>query len=191
MQNCEDAIPLENLDYCTTQEVAAGVSEVGVYGAAISDFYTIQKPASLTDATDLEDLATITAAHIFKENRGFHRIYINPDSGLVESTQAGEKGNLSIQNSFMGSLQGTGAKTAGYVRKYKNVPMIFIIKEKSGDIKQIGSELSPAYFSETNATSGQKPGDTKQTTIKIMATENHPAVQYDGTIQEFPAPAPA
>lgn len=191
-ENCEDAIPLENLDYCPNLETAPGVSEVGVYAAAISDFTAggIQKPADLSTATNLEELATITEAHEFKTDRGFHKVYINPDSGLVETAHGGEKGNLSLNNSFTGTLPGTGAKTAGYIRKYKNTPMIYIIKEKSGNVKQIGSELSPAYMTEVTGTSGQKAGDNKNTIVKIMDTQNYPAPEYAGTIQEFPAPDP-
>jgi|AntDeeMinimDraft_5_1070356.scaffolds.fasta_scaffold09399_3 hypothetical protein len=190
MATCEDSIPLENLDFCPTDEVSAGVSEVGVFGAAITDFETIEKPEDLETATTLESLATVAAAHVFKLDRGFHKIYVNPDSGMVETAQVGEKGNLSFQNSLTGSLQGTSAKVAGYLRKYKNTPMIFIVREKNGDIKQIGSELSPAYLSETTGTSGSKPGDVKATTVKFMDTQNYPAPQYDGTVQEFPAPDP-
>lgn len=185
---CTDAIPLESLDFCPTDEVAAGVSEVGVFAAAISDFATIAKPADLSTGTDLASLATIAEAHTFKPDRGFHKIYINPDSGMIESPQVGEKGNISFQNSFSGALQGTGPKVAGYLRKYKNTPMIFVIKEKNGDVKQIGSELSPAYLSETNGSSGSKPGDVKATTVKFMDTQNYMAPQYDGALVEFTPP---
>ena len=187
---CTDVIPLENLDFCPTDEVAPGVSEVGVFAAAISDFETIAKPADLKTGTTLESIASVEAAHVFKLDRGFHKVYVNPDTGIVDTAQVGEKGNISFQNSFSGALQGTSAKVAGYLRTYKNTPMIFIVKEKNGDVKQIGSELSPAYLSETTGTSGSKPGDVKATTVKFMDTQNYPAPQYDGAIQEFPAPAP-
>lgn len=187
---CTDSIALENLDFCPTDEIAAGVSEVGVYAAAISDFETIEKPADLSTALTLSEAATIPTAHVFKADRGFHKVYINPDSGLVETAQVGEKGNISFQNSLTGGLQGTGAKTAGWLRKYKNTPMIFVVKEKNGDIKQIGSELSPAYVAEVSGSSGQAPGDAKRTQVIIRDTQNYPAPEYAGTITEFPAPAP-
>ncbi len=188
MATCTDSIPLENIDFCPTDEVAAGVSEVGVFAAAVSDFATIDKPADLKTGTTLESVATIAAAHTFNTNRGFHKLYISPDSGMVETAQVGEKGNISFQNSFSGAFQGTGAKTAGWLRKYKNTPMIFVIKEKNGNIKQIGSELSPAYLSEAAGSSGQAPGDAKRTTIKISDTQNYPAPEYTGAITEFTPP---
>lgn len=187
---CTDSIALENLDFCPTDEVAAGVSETGVFAAAISDFATIEKPADLSAALTLSEAATIAAAHTFKVDRGFHKIYINPDSGLVETSQVGEKGNISFQNSLTGAMQGTGATTAGWLRKYKNTPMIFIVKEKNGNVKQIGSELSPAYLAEVTGSSGQAAGDAKSTQVIIRDTQNYPAPEYAGTITEFPAPAP-
>lgn len=185
MSTCTDPIPLENIDFCPTDEIAAGVSEVGVYAAAVDDFLSIKKPPAIADGTSLTDIATIAETHTFKTGKGFHKLYINPNSGLVESAQAGEKGNLSIENSITGSLQGTGSRIAGWVRKYKNTPMIFIVKERDGKIKQIGSELSPGYITEVTASSGQQPGDVKSTTVKISDVQPYMAPEYAGTIEEF------
>jgi len=185
-ENCNE-IPLENIEFCPSDEVNAGVSEVGVYAASVSELSTIEKPADLDAGADLESVATIAAAHTFKDatNGGFHKLQINPDSGMIETAQLGEKGNLSFQNSFTFALRGTAAKVAGYARKYKNEPMIYVVKEKNGDIKQIGSETSPAYMVELAAGSGQAPGDPKQSQFIIRDSQNYPAPAYAGTITEF------
>ena len=188
MPDCTEPIPLENLDFCPTDETIAGVSEVGVYGATISDFATIAKPPELSAATSLEDAGTITEAHTFKAGRGFHKIYFLPDTGMVDSQKVGEKGNSSWTNTLTGSLPGTGARVSGYLRKYQNVPMIFVVKEKDGNVKQIGSELCPAYLTEGTPTSGAKPGDLKNTPIKFQDTQVQPAPEYAGTIEEFTPP---
>ena len=185
MTDCNDTVVIDNIDFCPTQEVTPGVSEVGVYACSVRDFTTIAKPAGLDVAVSYEQAATIADAHTFDGTKGFHKLYINPDTGMVETAQIGEKGNLSFQNSFTGSLQGTGARIAGYLRRHKNEPMIYICKEKNGNVKQIGSELSPAYMTEVTGTSGSKPGDIKATTVKIMDTQNYPAPEYAGTITEF------
>ncbi|MCT8340507.1 hypothetical protein MG296_10615 [Flavobacteriaceae bacterium TK19130] len=182
---CTDTIALENLDFCPSDEVAAGVSEVGVYFSPLDKIETIAGVPALSAATTNKEAATIDTAHTFTGDNGFVKVYINPDTGMVESTQVGEKGNMSFQNSFTGALQGTAAQVAGWIRNNKNRPGIWIIKERNGDVKQIGSELSPAYFSEVTGTSGQAPGDRKATTIKIMDTQPYPAPEYAGTITEF------
>lgn len=190
MPDCVDVIPIENLDSCPSDEVVAGISEVGVYASPVKDFLTIEKPADLKTALTNDALATIVAAHVFKADKGFHKIDFIPFSGSVESTHVGEVGNLSVENSLSAAIKGTNARIAGYLRRYSNVPMIYIVKEKNGDIKQIGSELSPAYISEIAATSGKKAGDVKSTTVKIIDIQSHMAPNYGGTIQEFPAPIP-
>ncbi|SDS12663.1 hypothetical protein SAMN04487764_1514 [Gillisia sp. Hel1_33_143] len=187
---CEDVIPIENLDSCPQDEVVAGISEVGVFGSPIKDFLSIAKPKDLKTALTNEELATIAEAHTFKEGKGFHRVDFIPFSGSVDSVQVGEVGSISMENSLGAAVKGTNARVAGYMRRYTNVPMLYIIKEKNGDVKQIGSELSPAYIAEVGATSGKKPGEAKQTVIKIKDTQAYMAPNYAGTIQEFPAPAP-
>lgn len=191
MAECLDPVPLENLDYCPNDETAPGVSEVGVYVASITDFTTIEAVPKLSEGTTLDSLATIAAAHTFPEGKGFHKLYIKPDTGLVDGAQAGEKGNLSVANSFTGVIPSTGAKAAGWVRKYLNRPLIVIVTERTGVMKQLGSRLSPAYMSEVTHTGGQKPGDATGITVKITDSAGSPAPVYSATVQEFPAPPPA
>lgn len=187
---CEDVIPIENMDSCPSDEVVAGISEVGVYGSPLADFLTIAKPKGKDTALTNEELAKIAEAHTFKQDKGFHKVDFIPFSGSVDSNQVGEVGNISFENSINAAIKGTNARVAGYLRRYNNVPMIYIVKEKNGDVKQIGSELSPAYISEVSATSGKKAGDSKSTTIKIADTQMYMAPNYEGAIQEWPAPAP-
>jgi len=188
--DCTDVIPIENLDSCPQDEVVAGINEAGVYGSPVKDFLTIAKPKDLKTALNNEELATIAEAHTFKQDKGFHKVDFIPFTGSVDSAHVGEVGLLSLQNSLSASIKGTNARVAGYLRRYKNVGMIYIVKEKNGDVKQIGSELSAAYVFEIAATSGKKAGEAKMTTIKIMDTQDYMAPNYDGAIQEFPAPAP-
>lgn len=190
MPICEDPIPLENLDFCPTEEIVAGISEVDINFASIYDFETIAWVPSLADSTDLESAGTIADAHVFKTDRGFHKVYAKPDTGMLDGAQAGEKGNLSVANGFSYVIPSTGAKAVGWVRKHLNMPCIVLVREKNGTIKQLGSPYSPAYMTEVTPTGGQKPGDAVGITIKITDSISHPSPVYAGTIQEFPAPDP-
>jgi len=185
---CEDNIAPENLDFCSNDEVAPGVSEVEVYFASVSDFETIAAPPKISEAADLTALGTIGEAHTFKEGLGFHKVYIKPDTGLVDGAQAGEKGGLSITNNFGGVLPSTGAKTGGWIRKYLNRPVIALVTERTGLVKQIGSRLSPAYFTEVTPTGGQKAGDSVGVTVKISDSTGSIAPVYAGAITQFTPP---
>lgn len=182
---CTKSIVDENLDYCPTDEIAAGVSPVNIYGAFISDFDAIQELPALNVATSLAEAATIDTAHTFLTNKGFHKLNVLPDTGLVESVLVGEKGSKSVINSFAGTLPGTSARNKGYGRLVKNQGMIFLVTQINGDVVQIGSKNSPAYFEEYAPASGAKPEDVNGVPFKISAVDVCPAPVYTGTITEF------
>lgn len=182
---CTDTIATENIDFCADQETAAGVSSVEIYGARVSDFDTIAEPPALGVATTLDEAATIGTAHTFTAPKGFFKLNILPDTGLVESTNEGEKGSKTNTNSFGGTLPGVTARNLGFVRKYQNVGMIFLVTQIDGKVRQIGSKNSPAYLSEASGTSGQKAGDINGIPVKFTDTQAYQAPIYTGAITEF------
>jgi hypothetical protein len=184
---CTDNIVSENLDYCPTDEIAAGVSEVEIYAAFVSDFDVIQEPAALSAATSYAEAATIDVAHTFPLNGGFFKLNVLPDTGNVESQLVGPKGSKSYTNVFTGTLPGTSARNLGFGRKAKNAGMIFLVKQTNGDIRQIGSATKPAYFEEFNANSGTTAEDVNGVPFSIQDTQPYPAPIYNSTITEFTA----
>lgn len=182
---CTDTIATENIDYCPDQETAAGVSSVEIYAARVSDFDTIIAPPSLSEATTLAEAATITGPHTFTAPKGFFKLNILPDTGLVESSNEGEKGSKTNTNSFSGTLPGITARNLGMIRKYQNVGMIFLVTQIDGKVRQIGSKISPAYLSEASASTGQKAGDINGIPVKFTDTQAYQAPIYTGTITEF------
>ena len=185
MSNCTDNIVPENIDFCPTDEVASGVSETEIYAAFVADFDTISAPPALSAGTSYAELVTIPAAHTFTAPKGFFKLNVLPDTGLVESALVGNKGSKSYTNSFAGTLSGTSARNKGFGRKAKNAPMIFVVKLTNGERVQIGSETRPAYFEEFNPTSGATAEDVNGTAFKISDTQPYPAPIYAQTITEF------
>ncbi|EKF56224.1 hypothetical protein I215_01838 [Galbibacter marinus] len=190
---CTDTIATENLEYCPSDEIASGVSETEVYACPLSDFLTIGAPPKLGEATTLEEAGSISAesSHTFAEGKGFHKLMLKPDSGNVVSTPQGSKGNITFENKFTAAIPGGTKKTVGWVRKYKGVPMIFIIVEKDGTQRQLGSKLSPSYMNtDSGYASGAAPGDDKITTVSFSDVQPYIAPVYEGTITEFTPPTP-
>jgi hypothetical protein len=182
---CTDTIVTDNIDYCPEDENPSGVSPVEIYAARVSDFENLIAPPLLSVATTLADAATIAGPHTFPTGKGFFKINILPDTGLVETANEGEKGSKSNANSFAGTLPGTGAKVGGFIRKYQNVGMVFLVTQVNGDIKQIGSKISPAYLSEASGSTGQAVGDVHGTPIRFTDVQAYPAPVYTGAITEF------
>lgn len=185
MSNTADTIVTENITYCSTDDVLPGIANSEIYICPINDFTTFATPKATSVAISLEEAGSITDSHTFTAPKGFFKIDVLPETGVVEFINEGEKGAKSNTNSFAFTLAGTGKRNVGFIRKYQNRRLIILVKEKDGDIKQIGSELSPAYLTEASGTSGQKSGDVKGITMKFSDIQAFPSPVYEGTITEF------
>lgn len=182
---CTDTIVTENIDFCPDTENPAGISSVEIFAARVSDFDTIAEPSKLGVATSLTEAGSITEAHTFPASKGFFKINIMPDTGSVETTNEGEKGSKTNTNTFGGTLQGNSARNIGFIRKYQNVGMIFLVTQINGEIRQIGSKNSPAYLSEATGSTGLKAGDVNGMPIKFADVQAYPAPVYTAAVTEF------
>lgn len=182
---CNNNIVDENLDFCPTDEVAAGTSETEIYGAFISDFDVLQEPTALDVATSYAQAAEISAAHTFQPGKGFFKLNILPDTGKVSSTLTGNKGSKSFVNSFAGTISGTSARNLGFGRRAKNAAMVWLIKEANGNVRQLGGKTRAAYFQDFNPDSGATPEDINGIPFNISDVQAYPAPVYTGAITEF------
>lgn len=182
---CTDSIVDENLDFCPTDEQVGGTSNTQIWYCAHRDFTTIAEPPALDVAVSYEEAATIATAHTFTAPKGFKKLEVLPDTGVVESAIEGETGSKSVSNSFGGTLPGVSARNAGWFRKHKNLGMIFIVTERNGVKKQIGSKVNPAYISEASASSGLKSADVNGIPFKITDVQAYLAPVYAAVVTEF------
>tara|TARA_R110002096_G_C14661308_1_gene728000 strand:+ start:5310 stop:5870 length:561 start_codon:yes stop_codon:yes gene_type:complete len=180
-----DTIALENMDFCANAESIPGVSPMDIYACPVSEFEAIIGLPAKDAVTTLEAAATIVGPHTFGAGKGFFKIAILPETGMVESSTEGEKGGKSIVNSFAATLPNISAKSKGFIRKFKNIPMIFIIPQLNGDNVQLGSAKSPAFMTEGTPSTGAKAGDPIGIPLKFADVQDCPAPVYTGTITEF------
>ena len=180
-----DTIVTDNLDFCANAENVPGVSPMDIFACPVSEFLSIIELPAKDVATSLEAAATITGPHTFDTGKGFFKISILPETGMVESAAEGEKGSKSFTNSFGGTLPNISAKSKGFLRKYQNVPMIFIVPQLNGDNVQLGSKKSPAFMTEATPSTGAKAGDVVGIPVKFADVQGCPAPVYTGTITEF------
>lgn len=180
-----DTINTENLDFCANAENVPGVSPIEIFACPVSEFETIAALPAKDAVTDLAAAATIADSHTFAVGKGFFKIAILPETGMVESTAEGEKGSKSWANSFGGTLPNISAKSKGFLRKYQNVPMIFVVPQLNGDNVQLGSKKSPAFMTEATPSTGAKAGDVVGVPLKFADVQGCPAPIYAGTTTEF------
>lgn len=188
MPGCFDGVVNENLDSCINAEVQAGVSEVGVYYAKHDDTLVIPEPPKIGDVgADFEGVVTVDEDITFAAGKGFGKIVIQSDTGEVMLALVGNKGNKKTKNSFSFYVASNAKKLLGFVRTFKNIPMIFIVTERDGQKRLIGDKFNPAYLSEVAGTTGKGGEDDKgiQFTIESFGVP----IVYEGVITEY-VPAP-
>lgn len=184
MPGCFDDVVNESLDFCLNAEIQAGVSEVGVFYAKHSDALVIPEPLKIgAVGANFETVVTVTADITFTAGKGFGKILVQPDTGEVLLSLVGNKGNKKTKNSFNFYVASNDKKLLGFVRTFKNIPMIYIVTERDGQKRQIGDKHNPAYMLEVAATTGKGGEDDKGTQFTIESF-GVPIV-YEGVITEY------
>lgn len=179
--SCFEEIENESLDSCINSELAAGISEVGVYYAVHEQALVIpEAPAANDAASTNEEIVTIAAAITFPVGKGFAKITVQTDSGEVTSDLVGNPGNKKHKEMFSFSVPGNSKKALGWARRYKNVPLLFIATERDGQKRLIGDTHNPAYITELKATTG-KGGEDDKIMNFVVSAYSHPTV-YEGVI---------
>ncbi|MBC5835806.1 hypothetical protein G6N05_05350 [Flavobacterium sp. F372] len=183
MANCFEDIANENLEACINSEIQAGVSEVGVYYAVHSQITTFPMPLNPGDVGyDFESAVTVASPIVFSAGKGFGRMTVQSDMGEVKVSAPGNKGNKKSKSSFDFYIPGNSKKLLGYIRTFKNIPMVFIVTERDGQKRLVGDKFNPAYMSEVEGTTGKGGEDNKgvQFTIEAFSLP----IVYESTIQE-------
>jgi len=170
MANCFDDVPVENLDGCLNKEIQAGLSEVNLYYAPHDHILNFPMPLNLGDpAFDLETSVTISADITFLEGKGWGKITVQADTGEGTMDLVGNKGNKKTKNALAFYIPGNQKKLLGYVRTYKNIPMVFMYFERDGQKRLVGDKFNPAYMAEVKATTGKGGEDDKGIQFNVEA----------------------
>ena len=183
MSDCFDNVRTEDLDHCINEELVSGVSETQIHyalAAHIDSFPAL--PALGNSETALGDYATIATDITFPIGKGFNVLHIQSNTGEVKDELVGEKGNKKVKSMFSFFLPNNHARNLGAMRQLKNAGLVFIITEKSGRQRVLGSKLVPAYISEAAGTSGKADEDNVGFEITVDVVSSAPAPVYSGNI---------
>lgn len=175
---------IEKLEYNPDDQHEAGVPQLDIYVAPLAEFLTIGKVPELSAAANFEAAGSIAEAHTFDPGKGFVKMHIIPDTGALDSENVGEKGNASFTSGLKGTLPGVTAKNIGFSRWALNRPFIAMVPTKDGKFRQVGTEISPAYFTEVKPTSGAKPGDPNGVAFALSDGTTVPGPFYPFAVTE-------
>ena len=183
MADCFDNVRTEDLDHCINEELVSGISETQIHYALAAHVDTFPDLPALGDVTKpLSDLATIAIDITFPTGKGFNVLHIQSNTGEVKDELVGEKGNKKVKSMFSFFLPNNHARNLGAMRQLKNAGLVFVITEKSGRKRILGSKLVPAYISEAAGTSGKGEEDNIGFEITVDVVSSAPAPIYTGNV---------
>jgi len=182
---CFDNTPLEHIDACNA-ELVAGIAEAEVYAIIAEHIDTDQVPPAIDTANaTLEQLGTISGDITVVTGKGFFKLAVQSETGEVKDELVGNKGNKKVKSSFDFFVANTSAQNIGFLRRFKNTPMVFLVKEKSGRVRKLGSKSVPIFMDTGSMTTGKGPEDDTGMQVTLSVVSSMPAPVYGGAIAQI------
>lgn len=132
-------------------------------------------PKSLTEAVQATGDFTLAA------DKYFYKVGIVKDNGKIEVENQGTDGAKTFSNKVTFAIPGTEEEATGFIDQMNNDEMIFLVPQRNGKYRIIGSEdFSPELSLKQDT--GATATDANTTTVEATATDLHPAPFYTGKI---------
>lgn len=133
-----------------------------------------ESPASLDDAAVI-DCAQESVGYNFKTGKGWNKMYITRDTSGVVCEPQGELDGKSFLNKFSFVHPGNKRRALGFARYANNTPMILLVPESDGTLRQLGSENLPVNFDNITPTTGATTAERKQISFECSYPSTSPA----------------
>ncbi len=145
--------------------------------ARVTDFTEagIPTPTTLSSATTLDQLASISTLPTFNSGKGWKRMYCTEDAGMVECMQQGELDGKSFLNKIKLTHPGGTAKLLGFARLTNNAGMVWVAKDAEGLKRMVGSRQYPAKVVANNHTTTETAAGRKALTYEVQCSSPFPA----------------
>lgn len=178
--DCFSDINVETVNHCPNDETVGGVS-VDLFYIPATQIATYTKPV-LTNTSSYADRMTLTALTP-ATGKGFKRISVTVDENELSATLVGNKGNKKPKVELDVLIPNFKKQNIGFVDTHKNTPMVYAVKDSTGQFWVIGTPDAPAFFETADAKTGKKYEDNSGITGKISA--NTKIWAFDGAIVEI------
>lgn len=180
MSKCVNAKTLyEDIEFCQGKSSLPGIRP-NVFGISLRDVVSVPRPKR-EGAENLKDIAVIKDNIVVAQDKGWHKIGLVPDDGNVKSDSQGSYGSKTFAVTATVNIPGTEEEATAYAAEVNNDQMIFLVQQRNGKFRLIGSDAFPAQVAPAQDT-GSGPTDANQTTLAITATDEVPAPFYQGEI---------
>ena len=164
--NCFDTVHTESVPHCPNDVTVGGLGiDLFYIPEAHIDVFT--KPV-ITDASTYAERMTLTAITPVAL-KGFKRLSVMIDENELSNLIVGNKGNKKPKVELDVMIPNFKKENIGFTVAHKNTPMIYAIKDSTGQFWVIGTPDGPAYFETADAKTGKKYEDNSGITMKISA----------------------
>lgn len=136
----------------------------------------------LLASTDAGDTVELDGDIVLEALAKFTQIDIVTNSGEVKDQMVGELGSRSFESTFDFMLSTTNSPEIEFMESVANGCLCVLVKEKSGNIRVLGSPDSPAYLEAAESSTGKDSGSSRGITMQIKAATGSPAPFYTGAI---------
>jgi hypothetical protein len=167
----------------------AGV--IQIYYALAADIATFPVLADPGTATTLSSLVEYSDAITMATGKQFWPLYSTLETAELKSTLSGVRDGKGRENSLDISYPGNDSNFLGFDAIAPYNDFVFLIKEKNGKLRVLGSLDDPAYLDTDTATSGAKVADARTTKMSFKAPAETACPIYTMDISTLLVPAVA
>lgn len=179
---CAAGALYESLEFCQGTKVLPGIRQY-VYGIAKRDIVTWPTLPGASDAdVTLEELGTYVGNFVLASDKKWLRIDLVYNKGNLECETQGDRPSRTFLNKLTLSYPGTTAQAAGFCRMAIDDDMVFLVPQRDGQYRVLGSEEFETDVKPKMST-GEGTSTQGGTDIEIEATDIAPAPYYTGKIE--------
>lgn len=179
MTKCtKNASIYEDLEKCSGQKKLPGIRD---YIYATSKHDILAYPSVPDEPTSLAAAVQATGDYILAADKYFYKVGIVKDNGKIEVENQGTDGAKTFLNKATFAIPGTEEDASGFIDRMNNDEMVFLVPQRNGKFRIIGSEDFTPELSLKQDT-GATATDSNTTTVEASATDLHPAPFYTGKI---------
>lgn len=135
--------------------------------------------------TNPGDSITLDGDIVLKANKYFAQIDVVTESGEVKHTQVGSSGSENYVNTYDFKTRKTVAADEWF-NKHRGACFVFIVEEKTGAKRVLGTPSVPAKMVSSEGTTGMNNEGEKIWTAQIKDTVGEVAPVYTGAIDIDP-----
>ncbi|MBC8053758.1 MAG: hypothetical protein H7Y13_11905 [Sphingobacteriaceae bacterium] len=160
---------LQNLTWPAGRRNAAGISRI--LFCPCEDILTFPALGDPETATTYAELIEMEDLIVCKTGKKFIEIYCTLETGEVKSKMVGPRDGKGRENSVELSSPGNEAAFLGFDSYTDNLPGVFVVLEKNGKWRVVGSLNDPAYKDDSDGTSGKAGTDGRATKLMFKSLQ--------------------